>query len=189
MALIPRMSNSHPRRQSRPRRQDFPRKQDFPRCPLRLRETPYTTPSGLPLSISEHTASLLPCKGGYPQLRRRGYHSFPRSSGDISISHLGVSRGHRNVPHTSHCISKATPDSSGLRRPPSRTLLLYNGSFPQEPQEPDNPTTQRTLNFLRRSVHHNVSHKYAEYTHMNTIIRLLYDIHRNTSCFFKKTHV
>ena len=23
---------------------------------------------------------------------------------------------------------------------------------------------------------------------MNTIIRLLYDIHRNTSCFFKKTH-
>ena len=100
-----------------------------PNCPLRI--TPYTTLSGLPPATSEHTTSLLPWKGGYPQLQGRGYHSFPRSSGDISISHLGVSRGHRNVPHTSHCLSKATLDSSRLRRPPSRTLLLYNGSFIQ----------------------------------------------------------
>ena len=67
----------------------------------------------------------LPCKGGYPQLHRRGYHSFPDLSGDISISHLGVSRGHQNVPHTSHCTSKSTTDSSGLRRPPSWTLRQY----------------------------------------------------------------
>ena len=94
-------------------------------CPLRLRETPYTTRSGLPLSISELTASLLPSKGEYPQLHGRGYHSFPDSSRDISISHLGVSRGHHNIPHTSHCTSKATIDSSGLRRLPSRTLRRY----------------------------------------------------------------
>ena len=100
---------------------------------IRLRETPYTTPSGLPPAISENTASQLPRKGGYPQLQGRGYHSSPRSSGDISISLLGVSRGHRNVPHTSHCLSKATPDSSRLRRPPSRTLLLCSGSFLQDP--------------------------------------------------------
>ena len=48
-----------------------------PNCPLRLRETPYTTPSGLPPAISEHTASQLPFKGGYPQLQGRGYHPSP----------------------------------------------------------------------------------------------------------------
>ena len=117
-------------------------------CPLGLRETPYTTFSGLPPSISEHTAFMLPWKGGYPQLQRRGYHSFPWSSGDISISHLGVNRGYRNVPHTSHCLSRVSSDSSGLRRPPSRTLLLYNGSFLQDPHSPDNPTTQYTLILL-----------------------------------------
>ena len=117
-----------------------------PNCPLRLRETPYTTLSGFSPAISKHTASLRPWKGGYPQLQGRGYHSFPRSSGDISISHLGVSRGHWNVPHTSHCLSKATPDFSGFRRPPSR--LLYNGSFLQDPHSPDNPTTLNTLLLL-----------------------------------------
>ena len=74
-------------------------------------------PLWFPPAISKHTASLLPCKGGYPQLQGRGYHSFPQSSGHISISHLGVSHGHRNVPHTSHCLPKATPDSSALRPP------------------------------------------------------------------------
>ena len=123
----------------------------------------------------------------------RGYHSSPRSSGDISISHLGVSRGHRNIPHTSHCLYKATPDSSGLRRPPSRTLLLYNGSFLQDPLSLQ--TIQlftAHLSFLQKSVHPNVSdpnnkhlnsdksHNHINlcntYIYMNTIIRLLYHI-------------
>ena len=130
----------------------------FCTTPLGLREPP-ELPSqapGNPLhdplwsspAISEHMASQLPWKGGYPQLQGRGYHSFPRSSGDISISHLGVSRGHRNVPHTSHCLSKATPHASGLRKPPSRTLLRYNGSFLQDPLSPGNPTPQRSPIFL-----------------------------------------
>ena len=152
---------------AQPRKQDFFRataqaglstqlRKDFgspPNSPLGLRETPCTTPSGLPSPISAHTASLLPCKGGYPQLHGRGYHSFPGSSGDISISHLGVSHGHRSVPHPSHCTSKATPDSSGLCRPPSRTLCHYNGSFQQESESSDNQTIQRTPSFLRESVH------------------------------------
>ena len=37
--------------------------------PLRLRETPYATPSGLPCSVANDTASQLPRKGGYPQLQ------------------------------------------------------------------------------------------------------------------------
>ena len=116
-----------------------------------LRETPYTTPSGLPSPISAHTASLLPCKGGYPQLHGRGYHSFLESSGDIRISHLGVSRGHRNVPHTSHCISKPTPDSSGLCRPPSRTLRLYQLSIMDPYHKSHNRRTIQPLNALLAS--------------------------------------
>ena len=174
-----------------------------PNCPLRLRETPYTTPSGLSPAISENTASQLPSKGGYPQLQGRGYHSSPRSSGDISISHLGVSRGHRNVPHTSHCLYKATPDSSGLRRPPSRTLLLYNGSFLQDPLslQPIQLFTAR-LSFLQKSVHPNVSDPNNKHlnsdksrNHINLRNTHIYEHYNkaalshniNTSCFFKKT--
>ena len=100
---------------------------------LRLRETPYTTPSDLPSTISAHTASLLPCKGRYPQLHGRGYDSFPGTSEVISISHLGVSRGHRNIPQPSHCVPEPAPDSSGLRRPPSRTLRLSHKSHNRRP--------------------------------------------------------
>ena len=104
-----------------------------PELPSQAPGNPLHDPSGLPPTISENTASQLPRKGGYPQLQGRGYHSSPQLSGDISISHLGVSRGHRNVPLSSHCLYKATPHSSGLCRPLSRTLLLYNGSFRQDP--------------------------------------------------------
>ena len=139
-SATPASSPAPARVSAQPCKPDFPRRQDFPRnrartsggppnSPLGLRETPFYDPSGLPSPISAHTASPLPC--GYPQLHGRGYHSFPGSSGDISISHLGVSRGHQSVPHTSHCISKATPDSSGFRRPPSRTPRHYNVFFPQ----------------------------------------------------------
>ena len=83
---------------------------------------PHDSPD-LPCSMANVRASQLPRKGGYPQLRGRGKHSFPDSSGYPSISHLGVNCGHRNVPHTSFCRFNDMPDSSGLGKPPSQTLL------------------------------------------------------------------
>ena len=133
-----------------------------PNFHLRLRETPYTTPSDLPPTISENTASQLPRKGGYPQLQGRGYHSSPQSSTDISMSHLDISRGHRNVPHTSHCLSKATPDSSGLFWTPQTSLP---DSTPVQWILPARPTLSLQtiqlftahLSSLQNSVHPNVS--------------------------------
>ena len=82
---------------------------------------------------------------GIPKLEG-GCHSSLRSSEDIIISHSGVSCSHRNVPHASVSHYTTSPDSSGLRRPPSRTLLHYNGSFPSRP----NPRLERLV-LLRRS--------------------------------------
>ena len=170
-----------------------------------LRETPYTTPSGLPPTISENTASQLPRKGGHPQLQGRDYHSSPQLSGDISISHLGVSRDHRNVTHTSHCLSKATPDFSGT---PQTSLP---DSTPLQWIPPTRPTLSlRTiqlftarLSSLHNSVHPNVSdpnnkhlnsdksrnHINLRNTHiyMNTNNKAALSHNINTSCLFKKT--
>ena len=97
-----------------------------------LRNPPSTVPTGFPQAIPERNTTRLPRKGGYPQTRG-GCHSSLGSSGDISISHSGVSCGHRNVPHASIRHYTTSSDSSGLCRPPSRTLLHYNGSFPSRP--------------------------------------------------------
>ena len=101
------------------------------RADPRLSGNPQTHPPGysfygLPLAIPERLITRLPRRGGYPLTRGGGggCHSSLRSSGDISIPHSGVSRGHRNVPHASDSHYTTSPDSSGLRRPPSRTLLL-----------------------------------------------------------------
>ena len=74
---------------------------------------------GLPLAIPERH----PERAGIPKLEG-GCHSSLGSSGDIIIPHSGVSRGHRNVPHASDSHYTTSPDSSGLLRPPSWTLLL-----------------------------------------------------------------
>ena len=68
----------------------------------------------------DHTSTH---KGRVSPKLEGGCHSSLGSSGDISISHSGVSCGHRNVPHASDSHYEISPDSSGLRRPPSRTLL------------------------------------------------------------------
>ena len=60
-------------------------------------------------------------------------HSSLGSSGDISISHSGISRGHRNALIASVNHYMTTPDSSGLRGPPNRTPLCSNGSSPPRP--------------------------------------------------------
>ena len=65
---------------------------------------------------------VYPERAGIPNTRE-DCHSSLGSSGDISISHSGVSCGHRNVPHASDNHYTTSPDSSGLRRPPSRTLF------------------------------------------------------------------
>ena len=54
-----------------------------------------------------------PERAGIPILNG-SFHFSLSSSGDISISHSGVSRGHWNVPQTSSHHSTPSPDSSGL---------------------------------------------------------------------------
>ena len=73
-----------------------------------------------------------PERAGIPKLEG-GCHSNLGSSADISISHSGVSRGHRNVPHASVNHYSTSPDSSGLRRPPNRTPLCSNDPFHYHP--------------------------------------------------------
>ena len=121
IAIAPAISL--PGRKSIPRRQVLPCRQDFPcRDPVS---------SGIPRSVlpdsGTHPARLPLASPGYSRpsehtSTQKGRVS-PNSSGDISISHSGVSCGHRNVPHTSDCHYTTSPDSSGLRRPPSGTLL------------------------------------------------------------------
>ena len=69
----------------------------------------------------DHTSTR---KGRVSPKLEGGCHSSLGFSGDIS-QHLplGVSCGHRNVPYTSDSHYVTSSDSSGSRRPPSRTLL------------------------------------------------------------------
>ena len=98
--------------------------------------------------IKRHPCYFVCIRNPISVTQGRGNQSFPRSSGDISISHLGVSRGHRNVPHTSHGLFKVRPDSSALRNPLPRTLLLDNGSFLQDPLSLSGQSNYSTLAYL-----------------------------------------
>ena len=121
-----------------------------------------TDPTGLPLAIPEWITTRLPRKGGYPRTRG-GCHSSLGSSGDISISHSGVSRGHRNIPHASVNHYTTTPDSSGLRRPTNRTPLCSNGSYPPRPTSHSDilscaaPARPRTISLHGRTMHNNLT--------------------------------
>ena len=128
------------------RRQDLPRRRTF------RMETPFDlgipgydlpdsgihpalfplTPLTFPWLFPNGWLHLYPERVGIPELEG-GCHSSLGSSGDISISHSGVSRGHRNVLIASVNHYTTTPDSSGLRGPPNRTPLCSNGSFPPRP--------------------------------------------------------
>ena len=84
-------------------------------------------------SPSDSWAMLLyiyPERAGIPGLER-DCHSSLGSSEDISISHSGVSRGHRNVPLQSDHRYTPTPDSSGLRGFPNRTRLSSDQALPK----------------------------------------------------------
>ena len=99
--------------------------------PPSLRESP--DPSSRTLEPTQHDSHgfpwqypnvrthVYPERAGIPRLER-SCHSSLGSSGDISISHSGVSCGHWNVPQTSKRHTTTSPDSSGLHRLPSRTL-------------------------------------------------------------------
>ena len=145
--------------------------------PLGFRNPPSTVPTvptDLPLAIPEWMSTRRPRKGGYPRTRGGGgggCHSSLGSSGDISISHSGVSCGHRNVPHASVNHYTTSPDSSGLRRPPSRTLLYSDGSFPPRPNSHSDrlfsaaPAHPRTILLHCKTIHNNVTEPISESIH------------------------
>ena len=78
---------------------------------------------------------IYPERAGIPGLGR-DCHSSLGSSGDISIPHLGVSHGHRNVPPQSDHRYTPTLDSSGLRGFPNRTPLGSDRALPKCPTSP-----------------------------------------------------
>ena len=131
--------------------------------PPSVRESPDPT-SRTPESSQHGSHWPSPEKAGMPKLEG-GCHSTLGSSGDISISHSGVSCGHRNVPHASVSHNTTSAYSSGLRRPPSRTLLhyMYNGSFPSRPTPRSErlvcaaPAHPRTISLYGSSSHNNMT--------------------------------
>ena len=94
-----------------------------PRTALSGSGKPHTRPSlAFPLLYPNTRPLYYPEKAGIPNYKEGVSTPSPQSSGDISISHLGVSCGHLNVPHTSLCLSNATPDSSALKLSKSTPL-------------------------------------------------------------------
>ena len=83
-------------------------------------------PLAFPWLFPNVSLHVYPERAGIPKLEG-GCHSSLGSSGDISIPHSGVRRGHRNVPHTSDSHYTNSPDSSGLHGPPNpdSTPLIY----------------------------------------------------------------
>ena len=129
----------------------------------------------------------LPRKGGHPQTRR-GLSLLPRIfSGDISISHSGVSRGHRNVPHASVSHYTTSPDSSGLSIPPNQTPLCSNGSFPSKPTSlPDrlNRTASahpRTISLNGGTIHNSVTELASDLHTPNSVNDASLSNNQNTS--------
>ena len=146
---------------------------------------------------------------GIPKLEG-GCHSSLGSCGDISISHTGVSHGHRNVPHASVSHYTTSPDSSGLRRPPNRTHICSNGSFPSRPTSLPNRLNRaahahpQTISLHGGTVHNNAT-ELASDLHTPNSVKSLYYINfwiyiyltnmndaslsnnKNTSVFFKNT--
>ena len=132
------------------RRRDLPR--GNPRLPgnprIRppgLRNPPSTVPTnptGLPLAIPERMTTCLPRKGGYPRTRGGCYSSLG-SSGDISISHSGVSRGHWNETAQAtpnHCLQTVSCTISTHRTQPTSevhnpmcTIATYVAPDPVSP--------------------------------------------------------
>ena len=139
-----------------------------------LDNPPSTVPTdstGLPLAISEWMTTRLPrIRAGIPELEG-GCHSSLGSTGDISISHSGVSPGHRNVPHASVNHYTTTPDSSGSRRPPNQTPLCLNGSFRPRPTSHSDmlngatPAHPRTILLPFKTMHNNVTDLVSESIH------------------------
>ena len=74
----------------------------------------------LPLAISERLITRLPRKGGYPQTRG-GLSLLPRIFRRLQHPPLGCQS---RSPECSTRFGQSLCDSSGLRRPPSRTLRL-----------------------------------------------------------------
>ena len=91
--------------------------------PPGLRNPPSMVPTGFPWPFLCVTLHVYPERAGIPKLEG-GCHSSLGSSGYISISHSGVSRGHWNVPHTSIRHYGTLPDSPDLFLTP---VVLFTG--------------------------------------------------------------
>ena len=120
------------------------------------------TPLAFPCLFPNGWPHVYPERAGIPELEG-GCHSSLGSCGDISISHSGVSRVHRNVPHASVNHYTTSPDCAGLRRPPNRTPLCANGSFPPRATSHLDrlncaaPAHPRTISLYGRTMHNNVT--------------------------------
>ena len=78
------------------------------------------TPLVFPQLFLRYADMNLPQKGGYPRTRE-GLSLLLRIFRRHQHPPIGLSRGHRNVPHKSDHRHISTPDSSGLRGLPNRT--------------------------------------------------------------------
>ena len=143
-----------------PRRQDFPRSQNFRTKTPSLRESPDPSTRTLePTPLDSHGFPQLhpnvlihvyPERAGIPNLKG-SYQPIAGSSGDISISHLGVSRGHRNVPQTPLYVL------AGLFRTPSRTQFISVFTTSHTPHSDRISAHSRMIFLNDSSVHHNAS--------------------------------
>ena len=106
---------------------------------------------------------IYPKRAGIPKLER-DCHSSLGSSGDISIPHSGVSRGHRNVPIQSDNRYTSTPDSSRLRGRHNWTPLISDPSLPAGPTSPSDtlhcaaPAHLRTTLISSLTSHNTIRH-------------------------------
>ena len=116
-----------------PHRRDFPRNRSFrttglstqhpqgfgspPNSPLMLREIRYTTPSGLPCSMANDTASQLPRKAGIPSYKEGANtpsYNRPATSAFPTWASATVTGTFHALPSVDIAICRSLPDSANL---------------------------------------------------------------------------
>ena len=139
--------------------------QDFPCNSLRASGAPRTAParSGKPPTRPLLVFPLLylntrplyyPARVGIPNYTEgviTPSPGRPETAASPTWASAAVTGTFHTLPTVSLRLRRTLPDSADLP-----AGLLYNGSVRQKPHLLDNPTTQRTLIFQRKSVHPNV---------------------------------
>ena len=122
--------------------------------------------NSLPCSIVKRHCFSVTHKGRESPITSKGLTLLPGLVRDPRISHLGVSHSHRNALHTILCRLNDMPDSSGLGKPPSRTLLLSLWGLPVR------PTSLRTIH------HWSLARLHARYLTQSCTV----EFHNNSFC-------